>query len=228
MSSILQSDLVGNRHEREMRAEASRAEATIDAGLVHRFTAGDEGAFREIVHRHRRRIFSVVGRCLRDRADVEEVVADTFIRAYRGLGKFRGDASLATWLYRIAINLARNRHWFLFRRRHLAPSLDAPISTEDNTVTGDLVPSEKPDPAEVLNLQEYSGAVVSCLERLPACQRDILKLRGLLDNSYEDIAAQLGLRVGTVKSRIARARRHLRREVAAASHETPIGPMRIY
>lgn len=223
MSSRLLYELVdGNGGERPARAAAARAEAMADAELVGRFTGGDEAAFNEIVRRHRDRIFSVVHGCLPNRADVEEVVDDTFIRAYRGLAHFRGESSLATWLHHIAINLARNRYWFLFRRRHLAASLDAPISEEATATLAECVASESPNPAQELDEKEFSAVVAACLDRLPPRQRDILKLRALLDSSYVNIAVEIGINIGTVKSRIARARHHLRAEVNAIAPEAPL------
>jgi RNA polymerase sigma-70 factor (ECF subfamily) len=102
--------------DRAARAAASHQEAAYDAELVRRFNAGDEPAFVEIMTRYREKIFSVALALLRNRADAEEIAQDTFIRAHRGLARFRGDSSLATWLHRIAVNLARNRlRWW--RRR---------------------------------------------------------------------------------------------------------------
>jgi len=95
----------------------SAAEAAYDATLVTRFNAGDESAFVEIMRRYHNRLFSLAHNLLRNAADAEEIVQDAFIRAHRGLANFRGDSSLATWLYRIALNLSRNRYWYFFRRR---------------------------------------------------------------------------------------------------------------
>src|SRR5512132_1613034 len=114
--------------ERSARAAASHQEAAHDAELVRRFNAGDEAAFVEIMTRYREKIFSVALALLRNRADAEEIAQDTFIRAHRGLARFRGDSSLATWLHRIAVNLARNRYWYFFRRRrHATLSLDCAL-----------------------------------------------------------------------------------------------------
>ena len=223
MSSFLQPEQTGgcpdSPLERTSWTTAAHAEALIDAELVRCFNAGDEDAFAEIVRRHRRRIFNAVVGCLRDRGDVEEIVNDTFLRAYRGLSAFRGESSLATWLYHIALNLARNRYWYVFRRRHLAASLNQPVSSDGTLTQADLVASDSPDPSEVLDRGEFHGLITTCLARMPAPQRELLQSRGLLENSYEKIAAQLGLGVATVKSRIARARRILRRTLEAASPE---------
>ena len=120
--------------DRAARAAVSHQEAAYDAELVRRFNAGDEAAFVEIMTRYREKIFSVALALLRNRADAEEIAQDTFIRAHRGLSRFRGDSSLATWLHRIAVNLARNRYWYFFRRRRQdSLSLDCALG-EDNAV----------------------------------------------------------------------------------------------
>src|SRR5215217_2635693 len=90
--------------DRAARAAVSKTEAALDAELVRRFNSGDDSAFIEIMERYQRKIFTIVLGLLRNRADAEEITQDTFIRAHRGLGRFRGDSSLATWLHRIAVN----------------------------------------------------------------------------------------------------------------------------
>src|SRR5277367_3297354 len=99
------------------RSSTAMQEAAHDADLVRRFNAGDEDAFVEIVSRHRGKIVSIALSHLRNHADADEISQDTFIRAHRGLARFRGDSSLATWLHRIAFNLSQNRHKYHFRRR---------------------------------------------------------------------------------------------------------------
>ena len=98
----------------------NKIEAAYDAVLVERFKNGDESAFTEIIKRYYPRIRALANQTLHNQADAEEVAQDTFIRAHRGLVNFRGDASLATWLHCIGLNLARNRYWFFFRRRRMA------------------------------------------------------------------------------------------------------------
>ncbi len=92
-------------HDRAARANASRQEALHDVELVRRFNAGDEAAFVEIITRYREKMYAVALSVLRNPADAEEIAQDTFIRAHRGLARFRGDAALSTWLHRIALNL---------------------------------------------------------------------------------------------------------------------------
>jgi RNA polymerase sigma-70 factor (ECF subfamily) len=191
-----------------------------DSALVVRFVAGDEPAFLEIMERYRGKIFAVTMGLLRNHADAEEITQDTFIRAHRGLAKFRGDSSLSTWLYRIAINLARNRYWHFFRRRrHDAISLDCALS-EGNTATfSDLLADVSHDPAQETVTREFSALVDHCMARLETPHREILTLRNVLHRSYDEIAVALEINVGTVKSRIARAREKLRAHLAESFPE---------
>lgn len=188
-------------------------DALIDAELVERFHGGDRHAFDEIIQRHKGRIFSAALGVLHNAADAEEIVQDTFVRAYRALERFRGDSSLATWLHRIAVNLARNRYWYFFRRRRSDTlSLDAEFASGDGTATFcDLISTEDGDPARQTSLGEFSGAVERCLSRMEPEHRRILLMRTVQDLSYEEIASEIGINVGTVKSRIARARDRLRK-----------------
>src|SRR5207244_3631412 len=115
--------------DRAVPKSAAQLEAQHDALLVHRFKAGDESAFAEIVRRHQPRILSIAWGRLRNHADAEEIAQDTFIRAHRALAAFRGESSLSTWLYRITVNLSLNRYGYFFRRgRHMARSFDCPLS----------------------------------------------------------------------------------------------------
>lgn len=191
--------------ERVARAKASQAEAVIDGALVRRFNGGDEAAFTDIVTRHHERIMALAFRCLRNHADAEEIVQDTFMRAHRGLTRFRGDSSLATWLHRIGFNLARNRYWYFYRRRrHLTCSLDSPLSTDNAATFCDLVPSGEPSPARQATSEEFLALVATGMRQLDASHREILVLRNELHRTYEEIARSLGINEGTVKSRIAR------------------------
>jgi len=196
---------------RAARSAHSAAEAVYDAELVRRFNAGDEDAFLEIMTRYRERTFVIARSLLRNHADAEEITQDTFIRAHRGLARFRGDSSLATWLHRIAVNLARNRYWYFFRRcRHATLSLDCPLSDDSTATLVDLVAADDPDPARAASAAEFSHIIQACMEKLPARQREILTLRNVLHCPYEKIADSLGITVGTVKSRVARARENVR------------------
>lgn len=211
---------------RAARASTSKQEALHDIVLVRRCNAGDDDAFAEIVTRYRERLFSVAFALLRNHADAEEIAQDTFVRAHRGLARFRGDSSLATWLHRITVNLARNRYWYFFsRRRHLTISLDCPLSTEASGTFSDLVGTTEADPARAASVEEFELTIAECMMKLDAGHREILTLRNLLHHSYDFIARTLGISEGTVKSRIARARGKLRGLMAEAcpefAHDTP-------
>ncbi len=197
-------------------------EAASDAVLVQRFNGGDASAFDEIVSRHTSKIHAVAERFLRNHADAQEITQDTFIRAHRGLARFRGDASLSTWLHRIAFNLARNRYWYFFRRcRHLTASLDRPLNADSNATLSEVVPSPEADPARQATVTEFLSLVTVCMAKMKPDQREILTLRNLLHRSYDQIALALGTNEGTVKSRIARARGSLRELIAGECPEFP-------
>jgi len=191
------------------------AEALTDVDLVQRFNSGDESAFLEIMGRHQSKIFAAAMSLLHNRADAEEITQDTFIRAHRGLIRFRGDSSLATWLHRIAVNLARNRYWYFFRRcRHGTLSLDAEMGEDGESRFSDIYSDAGPDPSQEYSRNEFAEAVERAMDKLEPAYRRILAMRSILDQSYEQIAAALGINVGTVKSRIARARERLRKRLA--------------
>jgi RNA polymerase sigma-70 factor (ECF subfamily) len=211
--------------KRASRAAPANPEAAHDAELVKRFNTGDDTAFVEIVRRYRGKMFAIALSLLANHADAEEIAQDTLIRAYRGLARFRGDSSLASWLHRIAFNLSRNRYWYSHRRqRHETHSLDCALRDDSPATFADLVASDVPDPACEAAHREFSAHVTVCMGKLSAPQREILTLRNLLDQSYKDIAATLGLTVGTVKSRIARARRKLRALLAQTYVGVEPGP----
>jgi RNA polymerase sigma-70 factor, ECF subfamily len=191
------------------------AEAVQDSDLVQRFNGGDESAFLEIMSRHQAKIFAAAMSLLHNHADAEEITQDTFVRAHKGLARFRGDSSLATWLHRIAVNLARNRYWYFFRRcKQATMSLDATMGDDGESTFSDLLSAPDPDPSQENSRNEFIDAVEMSMEKLEPSHRRILAMRSVLDQSYEEIAAVLGINVGTVKSRIARARERLRKRLA--------------
>jgi RNA polymerase sigma-70 factor (ECF subfamily) len=209
---------------RSSGTSTSANEALHDAGLVARFNAGDERAFEEIVRRYKGRIHSVALGHLRNHADADEISQDTFIRAHRGLALFRGDSSLATWLHRVAFNLSRNRcKYYRCRRRDSMLSLDRAFSDDNAATLSELIASDAPDPAREAAAGEFSELVASCMTRLGVRQREILMLRNGLNDSYDDIARALGISIGTVKSRIGRARECLRKLLAESYPEASPG-----
>ncbi|WP_221032109.1 RNA polymerase sigma factor [Actomonas aquatica] len=193
----------------------SLTNANDDRSLVARFQGGDESAFAQIVRTHRDRIYGYVRNMLRDETDAEEVTQDTFVRAYRALGRFRGDASLTTWLHRIATNLARNRYWYFFRRRRQDTiSLDWTAPDSDQSPIGESFVCDEPDPCQQSTKEEFLGAVRESLAEIDPILREPLEMRAGKGMSYAEIAKLTGVPTGTVKSRISRARRDLRTHLA--------------
>jgi RNA polymerase sigma-70 factor (ECF subfamily) len=186
-------------------------EVAFDRILVDRFKNGDQSAFDEMVSRYWDRIYAMVHQLLRNQQDAEEVTQDAFIRAHRGLVNFRGDSAFSTWLYQIATNLARNRYWYWWRRkRDKSVSFDAPVSAENDMTLADIIPAEVESPDDIAVNQEFVNRIGQGMEKISAKHREILVLRNIKNLSYEEIAVILAISVGTVKSRIARARESLR------------------
>jgi RNA polymerase sigma-70 factor (ECF subfamily) len=195
----------------EDRMSIKAQEVALDRLLVDRFRNGDPSAFDEMVSRYWGRIYSMVNQLLRNPQDAEEVTQDAFIRAHRGLANFRGESAFSTWLYQIATNLARNRYWYWWRRRRdQSVSLDMPISSDSDTTLAEILPAELETPDDITVTREFVNRISQGMERLNAKHREILVLRNVKNLSYDEIAAILGISVGTVKSRIARARESLR------------------
>jgi len=194
--------------------------ANQDDLLIERIKGGDSAAYNDIVTLYWDRIFARVFNLLKNREDAEEVTQDAFIRARRGLDSFRGDASFSTWLYQIATNLARNRYWYWFRRkRDYSISLDRPL-TEDNDLTlEDVLPCEAENPLDATVTREFVDRVSECMNDLSEQHREVLTLRNIDNLSYEEISNKLRVSVGTVKSRIARARERLRELMGSDFHE---------
>lgn len=198
-------------HSSVDRMSLKAQEVALDRILVDRFKGGDEGAFNEMVSRYWDRIYAMVHQLLRNQQDAEEVTQDAFIRAHRGLVNFRGESAFSTWLYQIATNLARNRYWYWWRRkRDKTVSFDQPVSDDNSTPLSELFVAEAETPDDITVTQEFVDRIATCMERLSPKHREVLILRNVKNLSYEEIAAILDISVGTVKSRIARARESLR------------------
>jgi len=196
--------------------DAKVKELTSDELLVSRFQNGDEAAFEEMVLTYYDKIFARTYQLLKNREDAEEVTQDTFMRARKGLDNFRGDASFSTWLYQIATNLSHNRYWYWFRRKRGASmSIDQSITSEGDFTLCDILPAEGENPGEACLTQEYMDAVEEGMKHLSPKHKEILRMRNKENLSYEEIAERLNVSVGTVKSRIARARESLRNQLGS-------------
>jgi RNA polymerase sigma-70 factor (ECF subfamily) len=177
-----------------------------EAALVQRCAAGDEAAFAELVAEHQRMVIQLAMNLLGDRDEALDLSQDVFIRVFRTIGQFRGQSALRTWIYRIAINQARNRHRFWRRRRRADQvSLDAHVAAH-----GDFQSGAESGPDRILAQKELAARLQHALDALPFDQRTVVVLREVDGLSYEEIAFSLGVAVGTVKSRLTRARQTLR------------------
>jgi RNA polymerase sigma-70 factor (ECF subfamily) len=177
-----------------------------DAMLVERAVAGDQRAFELLVIKHQRRIERLIGRMVRDVNLVEDIAQETFIRAYRALHQFRGDAQFYTWLYRIAVNTAKR---FLLKLKNDPAVFQSALQTndeDDETFRRRNEPSTAETPESVLAAKEIGRAVNAALEALPDDLKQALTLREIDGLSYEEIADIMNCPLGTVRSRIFRAR----------------------
>ena len=183
---------------------------------VHRAAAGDRQAFEQLMHEALPQVWRVVWRILRHDQDTEDVVQEVFIAAHQGLQSFRGEARFSTWLHRIAVNRALNhRDRAAERIRRASRSLDEAVppgmaGAESGNGPVVLAPAES-SPLHALEMKELKRRLAECLEKLPAAWRAVLALRDGEALSYQAIAETLDTALGTVRSRLARARLFLRR-----------------
>lgn len=177
-----------------------------DVLLVQRAVAGDQHAYGLLVVKYQRRIQRLIGRMVRDVDLVEDIAQETFIRAYRALHQFRGDAQFYTWLYRIAINTAKKFLGDLQRDRMVFGNDFKLDSEKDETYSPRNEPTSLETPESVLAAKEIAAAVNAALAALPEDLRQALTLREIEGLNYEEIADMMNCPIGTVRSRIFRAR----------------------
>jgi RNA polymerase sigma-70 factor (ECF subfamily) len=183
---------------------------TGDLALVRRVQKGDKSAFDLLVRKYQHKVVKLVSRYMRDPADAEDVAQEAFIKAYRALPQFRGDSAFYTWLYRIAINTAKNA--LLSRDRNPVEfDLDMQNIEESSAMQGRLADPETPE--SLLATEEIRETVNRAIAALPEDLRTAIVLRELEGLSYEDIAAAMDCPVGTVRSRIYRAREAIDRSL---------------
>ena len=180
-----------------------------EAALIARCTTGDEAACAELVAAHQRMVYGLAFNLLGNRDDALDLSQDVFLRVFRTLSSFRGQSALRTWIYRIVVNQARNRQrWW--RRRHRAEQ----VSLDDYLRNfGDLEARQDILPDRLLASKETAAKIWQAMDRLPFEQRTALILREVDGLRYDEIAYSLDIAVGTVKSRLTRARQALRAEL---------------
>jgi len=179
------------------------SEREIDRQLVERAQRGDKQAFNLLVEKYQRKLARLLSRFIRDPAEVEDVTQEAFIKAYRALPAFRGDSAFYTWLYRIGINTAKNYLMAMGRRAPTSTEVEAEEAEgfEEGEQLRDIN-----TPESVLLSNEIAETVNATIEQLPEELRTAIQLREIEGKSYEEIAEQMKCPIGTVRSRIFRAR----------------------
>lgn len=173
-----------------------------DQQLVERVQQGDKNAFNLLVMKYQNKVMSLIGRYVRNQADVQDVTQEAFIKAYRALANFRGDSAFYTWLYRVAVNTAKNH---LTSQGRKAPGSDVDIEEAEYYEGSDAL-KEFASPERLLMKDQMSKVIFDTLDTLPEELKMAISLRELDGMSYEDIANIIDCPVGTVRSRIFRAR----------------------
>ncbi len=186
-----------------MTAVLMHALPTDDADLVTRTLGGDQAAFQDLVERYQDRVFSLVRHYARTAVEVEDIVQDTFLKAYCKLATFHHDSSFYTWLCRIAINTALD-----FLKRHGRNPVQSVEDPEAAPATGRSTGVQAPDAR--LHREEVAEVTRAVLDELPEIFRTVLVLREFEDRSYQEMADTLGISIGTVESRLFRARARFR------------------
>lgn len=187
------------------------AETTSDQELVARVQKGDTEAFGILALRHQRSVYWVIQAILHNQADTEEILQETFVKAFEHIKDFRGEARFATWLIRIAINEAR------MRQRKYRPGLYESLD-EDKSEQDDFRPRElsdwRPNPEEILAKEEIAELLRRAIQSLPSIYREVFLLRDVEHHSTEDAATSLGITIPAAKTRLLRARLMVREFLA--------------
>jgi RNA polymerase sigma-70 factor (ECF subfamily) len=199
------------------QATPVESRATAEAQFIERLRAGEAAAFNRLVEDRSGEVYALLYRLTEDTEEARDLTQETFLRAFQAIAHFRGDADLRTWLYRIAINQARNRwRWWRRRRREQTVSLDASENNEANPLSLRLCDTTQPDPEQTTLARERERRLRTALQSLGSSYREAVILRDIEGLSYEEIAATLEISVGTVKSRLARGRLELRRKLESS------------
>ncbi len=194
--------------------DVAELDETDEARFIERLIARDERAFNELVQAYEQRVFRLLFRMLGRRDEAEDMAQEVFVQVFKAIGQFRGESKLGTWIYRVAVNLCKNRIKYLSRRHtgeedELEPAAERAPLNEGKGVT--LGESSRPD--HVLEGLEVERVVKDCIAALDPDFREVLVLRDVEDLTYEELCEVTGLPDGTVKSRLHRARSMLRQAV---------------
>ena len=207
------------RGQVDLEQVASAAVADVrpqaETQFIERLKRGDAAAFETLVNERSGEIYGLLYRLTENVEEARDLTQETFLRAYQSIAQFRGESDLRTWIYRIAINQARNRwRWWRRRRREATISIDAPeIGGGRLGLVATLKANTVRDPEEHALLSERERALKKALSSLKRVYRETVILRDIEGFAYEEIATTLDISVGTVKSRLARGRQELRRKL---------------
>ena len=206
------------RGQRELEQVASAAPVEVrgpaETQFIERLKRGEEAAYEVLVAERSGEIYGLLYRLTENREEARDLTQETFLRAFQSIRHFRGDADLKTWIYRIAINQARNRwRWWSRRRRDSTVSLDSPLGGSNQPLSSTLSADHGSSPEQDTLAHEREIALRSALQSLGRVYRETVILRDIEGFSYEEVAATLGISIGTVKSRLARGRRALRNKL---------------
>jgi RNA polymerase sigma-70 factor (ECF subfamily) len=188
--------------------------STAEVQFLERLRRGEAAAFEKLVAEHSGDIYALLYRLTSDPEEARDLTQETFLRAFQSVSGFRGDANLKTWMYRIAINQARNRwRWWRRRKRDVTVSLDATDDRHEQPLRATLRNDDAVDPEQETLAHEREGHLRDALLGLRQSYREAVILRDVEGFSYEEIAETLEISIGTVKSRISRGRLELRRKL---------------
>jgi RNA polymerase sigma-70 factor (ECF subfamily) len=185
------------------------SEQSVDQALVERVQSGDKNAFNLLVTKYQSKVGNLVSRYIKNQGDVADVVQEAFIKAYRALPNFRGESAFYTWLYRIAVNCAKNH---LVARGRKPSNSNVDVDDAENYDSGDAL-RVNASPEKLLLTAEIKSVIFKTIDRLPEDLRTAINLRELDGLSYEEIAEIMDCPVGTVRSRIFRAREAIDKQI---------------
>jgi len=182
--------------------------------FLEKLRRGDALAYERLVAEHSGDVYALLYRLTTDPEEARDLTQETFLRAFQSIARFRGDSSLKTWIYRIAINQARNRwRWWRRRKRDVTVSLDATDEHRDKPLAATLPSDNSPSPEQETLAHEREAQLREALQGLRRSYREAVILRDVEGFSYEEIARTLQISIGTVKSRISRGRLELRHQL---------------
>lgn len=195
-------------------ADSAEARPVAELQFIERLRAGEATAFDRLVTERSADIYALLYRLTEDPEEARDLTQETFLQAFRSIAHFRGDADLRTWLYRIAVNQARNRwRWWRRRRRGATVSLDATDDAHELSLASRLVDEHAENPEARTLAHEREEILLAAVRTLARPYREAVVLRDVEGLSYEEVAATLDISIGTVKSRLSRGRTELRRKL---------------